>query len=45
MATADMDLNESLTAYESCIDEYVTFSEKLRENSNPLSLTQKAVEL
>ncbi|WP_321780064.1 DUF6591 domain-containing protein [Schaalia cardiffensis] len=44
-ATADMDLDEFLAAYESCVDEYVAFSEKFKESSNPLSLTQEAAEL
>lgn len=44
-ATADMDLDEFLAAYESCVDDYVAFSEKFKESSNPLSLTQEAAEL
>lgn len=45
MTTTDMDLDELLAAYESYVNGYVAFSEKFREDSNPLSLTQEAAEL
>lgn len=43
--STNMDLDDFLAAYESCVDEYVAFSEKFKESSNPLSLTQEAAEL